>query len=421
MPDQKQEMPAKTEEPIDQAKRTRLWVVTELYYPEETSTGYYLTRIAEGLTDTFDTKAICGQPNYSARGTRSSRRETRNAVEIFRAHGTTLDKNVILFRLVNMITLNISIFFKSLFSFRNGDRVLVVTTPPLLPFTAAAASLFRGVSYTLLIHDNYPELLVATKKASEDGLFAITLNYFNRWLYKHAAKIIVVGRDMQGLIEGKTKGLDVPITFIPNWAELETVEPRPKDENELLADLGLASKFVLLYAGNMGHPNDIETIIEAAESLSEHEEIHFIFLGTGAKEGWLRKAVREYALTNVSILAPQPRSQQVVFLNACDLALVSLVTKMRGVSMPSRTYNFMAAGKAFIALTERDSELAQVIDEEKIGWHIAPGNAEKLRDTIMNACGQRNEIREMGKRARNAALGKYSLKTALDHYREALK
>ena len=40
-------------EQIQQSK-DRLWVVSELYYPEETSTGYYLTKIAEGLTDDFE-------------------------------------------------------------------------------------------------------------------------------------------------------------------------------------------------------------------------------------------------------------------------------------------------------------------------------------------------------------------------------
>src|SRR5215203_3368903 len=76
------------------AKR-RLWVVTELYYPEETSTGYYLTGIAEGLAHDFDVKVLCGQPNYSARGIVAPAHEIHNEVEIFRASGTTLDKNVI--------------------------------------------------------------------------------------------------------------------------------------------------------------------------------------------------------------------------------------------------------------------------------------------------------------------------------------
>ena len=135
-------------------KKNRLWVVTELYYPEETSTGYYLTKIAEGLAEDFDVKVLCGQPNYSARGRRAPKREVHKNVEIFRARGTTLDKNVIIFRLINMLTLGIAIFFKALFNFQKGDRVLVVTTPPSLPFITALASLARRAEYVLLIHDN---------------------------------------------------------------------------------------------------------------------------------------------------------------------------------------------------------------------------------------------------------------------------
>src|SRR4030095_5798188 len=100
-----------------ETSKQRLWVVTELYYPEETSTGYYLTRIAEGLANDFDVKVICGQPTYSARGPVAREQEVHKGVEIFRAAGTTLDKNVIPFRLLNMITLGMSVFFKGLSKF----------------------------------------------------------------------------------------------------------------------------------------------------------------------------------------------------------------------------------------------------------------------------------------------------------------
>ena len=242
--------------------KKNLWIVTELYYPEETSTGYYLTRIAEGLTEDFNVKALCGQPNYSGRGIRAPKKEVHNDVEIFRAFGTTLDKNIIFFRLINMLTLSFSIFWKALFNFRKGDKILVVTTPPSLPFITAIAALLRGGSYVLLIHDNYPEILIAVGKLKENSIFVRVVDFFNRWLYKYAAKIIVVGRDMRKLVEKKTYGLDIPIEYIPNWAELEQLKPAPRLENELLKELELLEKFVFLYAGNMGHPNDLKSILD---------------------------------------------------------------------------------------------------------------------------------------------------------------
>ena len=397
-----------------------MWVISELYYPEETSTGYYLTRIAEGLTDKFDVKVISGQPNYSARGMIAPKREYHKGVEIFRVAGTTLDKNVITFRVINMLTLSSAVFWTAIRRFAAGDRLLVVTNPPTMPFIVALASLFRGASYTLLIHDNYPEILIAAKKMREDSFVAGLLAYFNRWLYKYAAKIIVVGRDMEELVARKTEGLNIPIVTIPNWAELESVTPDEKQSNPLLAELNITDKFVFLYAGNMGHPNDLESIIDCAGKLVSDTRIHFVFLGTGVKRQWLTEQVRSRPLSNVTVLDPRPRGEQQVFLNACDIAFVSLVDKMYGVSMPSRTYNILAAGKPMIALTEENSELARVIEEERVGWTVRPCRPDELLLKIKLAVDQTSEWPEMGKRARIAAETKYSLQIALEKYKNAL-
>lgn len=400
--------------------KKRLWVVTELYYPEETSTGYYLTRIAEGLANDFDVKALCGQPTYSARGVVAPKHEIHKGVEIFRASGTTLDKNVIVFRLLNMVTLGVSVFINALRYFRKGDKILVVTNPPSMPFVVALAALIKGASYTLLIHDNYPEILIAAGKSTPESLLAKTVAFFNRWLYKYAAKIIVVGRDMHELLMRKTTGLDIPIVTIPNWAELESVAPSPRGENELLEELGLSDKFVLLYAGNLGYPNDLESIVECADSLRENEEVHFIFLGTGVKRKWLENRVRELELANVTILDPRPRSEQRVFLNGCDVGLVSLVKDMVGVSMPSRTYNILAAGRPILALTEEGSEVARVVQEEKVGWVVPPGDPESLKDTILEILASRENLPAMAEAARTSAVTKYTLENALDEYRKAI-
>ncbi|MCA0425548.1 MAG: glycosyltransferase, partial [Proteobacteria bacterium] len=154
--------------------------------------------------------------------------------------------------------------------------------------------------------------------------------------------------------------------------------------------------------------------------LLSNDEIHFIFLGAGVKRPWLEKQVAERSLTNITLLDPKPRSEQIVFLNACDVALVSLVSKMRGVSMPSRTYNILAAGKPMLALTDDESELAFVIEDDNVGWHIEPGNAELFTKTVLEILDRRSELPDMGKRARTSALERYSQQTASEKYLEVL-
>ena len=70
------------------------------------------------MTVAFNVKVLCGQPNYSAPGIPAAKHETRNGVEIFRAGDTTLNKNVIMAKLTNLITLGIATFFKEIVQFQ---------------------------------------------------------------------------------------------------------------------------------------------------------------------------------------------------------------------------------------------------------------------------------------------------------------
>lgn len=398
----------------------RLWVVSEVYYPELTSTGYYLTAIAEGLAESFEVKALCGQPNYSARGTRSPKRERHNNVDIYRATGTTFNKNILVLKLVNMLTLSLSMLMTGLINFRRGDRILVVTTPPTMPFLIAIAALIKGSNYTLLIHDLYPEVMVAVGKARSNSLTVRTIDFLNRWLYKHARKIIVVGRDMKTLVQSKSRGLDVPIVVIPNWAEIEDVRPQPRAENLLISELGIADKLIVLHAGNIGYPTDVETVVDLMEKLKADKRFHFIFIGDGVKRVLLQKAIDRHGLENLTLLDPRPRSDQLEFLNACDIGLVSLVKNMYGAAMPSKTYNVMAAGKPLLAITDAGSELSMVIDENQLGWWVESGESDRLANILESLVDSRSELQNMGLKARQEAERRYSLETAIDLYREAL-
>jgi len=233
-------------------------------------------------------------------------------------------------------------------------------------------------------------------------------------------RVFVLGRDMQARV---ARNLDVQkdrVLIATNWADLDLIEPQPRDENTLLHELGLTEKFVLQYAGNMGYPNDIETIIKAAIILKDRNDIHFLFIGSGAKKPLIESSIGKNNLTNVTILGQRPRSDQRNFLNACDIALISLVSGMKGVSVPSRTYNTLAAGKPIIAITEKGTEIASVIEEERVGWVVSPGHPQQLVTTILMAKAQRYLLVEMSARAREAAVGRYTFENSLHVFREGL-
>jgi colanic acid biosynthesis glycosyl transferase WcaI len=401
-----------------------LWIITELYFPENNQTGYYMTQIAEGLTDDFDVKIVCSQPNYAGRGVVAPRHEFHNDVEIFRVRGTTLNKDVMLFRLTNMLTNGWSVLVNAISRIRASDLVIAVSAPPsLLVFTAIAARM-KGANYSLILHDKYPEQLVATKKLRAGSPIIRTLNRLNRWVYTNAQRIITVGRDMREIVvsqlePGSRQGDKVAV--IPNWAALEEVEPRTKRDNPLLKKLGISDKFIFLYAGNMGHAQDVESIIKCASYLRDHPDIRFVFIGGGFKRRWVKNEMKSQRLSNVVLLDEMPRDQQSVFLNACDVGFVSLVNGMYGLAVPSRLYNLLAAGKPILAITENGSEPARVIEEERVGWTVAPENPAALAETINAIYDARSQLKEMSARARAAAVSKYNRDHAINEYRRVLK
>ena len=211
----------------------RLWVITECYYPEVISIDHYLAKIAHGLTDTFDVKVICGQPRFESRGAPHPICEARNGVEIVRVWCTRFDNDDVVKRIVNRFTRGVSILWKSLREFRKGDRVLVVTAPLYLPFATAVASLVKGGAYTLLIPDPYPNEFLNVGKLKQNSIIVSTVHFANAWLFKHAARIIVVDPEMAGLVSFRTGGLGIPIKIIPNWADSDELqgisEPGPND------------------------------------------------------------------------------------------------------------------------------------------------------------------------------------------------
>ena len=124
----------------------------------------------------------------------------------------------------------------------------------------------------------------------------------------------------------------------------------------------------------------------------------FLLTGSGAKKDWLIRTVSEKNLTNVTIADRRPRGDLPELLTAGDVALITFVPGMAGVSVPSRLYNILAAGMPIIALADRHSEVALVINEEDVGLVIPPENVRAFHEAILGMVLHPKIRRDMGER-----------------------
>lgn len=396
-------------EPLSAGPRSRLWVVSELYHPERTSTGYFMTELAEGLAVSRPVSVLCSQPTYSARGQLAPVREVRNGVSIERCAGTRFDKDRLPARLVNLVTITLSLGWKVWLRVRRGDRVIVVTNPPSLPFLVLAVAGLRGAHVVLRIEDVYPEVLVAAGMARPGSMLVRVVRAATCALYRRMERVTVLGRDMAALAREKLGDRSDRLVLIANWGDVDAVRPAAREGNALLARLGIADKFVVQYMGNMGRTHGVDTLAQAALRLRERTGMHFLFVGWGGRKAALERTVAEEGLKSVTVLPGCSEGELPVYATACDLSVIAFQPGMSGVSVPSRMYNVMAGGKPILAVADPGSELARVVIEERIGWVTPPGDAAALAAAVEHAAATpRAELEAMGARARRAVESRYS-------------
>lgn len=397
----------------------RLWVVSELYFPEQTSTGYFLTCIAEGLASHMPVHVVCGQPTYSEQGIRAPANEERNGTIIHRLRATRFAKDRLILRAVNMMTLTLAVAWFALRNLRAGDRLLIVTNPPTLPPIIGWIARRKRVESCLLVHDVYPEVLAATGFLHSQSLAYRLLQRLFSATFALFDSIVVLGRDMAALVEGKLGPVKRPITVIPNWGDVDEIVPLTRAANPFCKIEKIRAPYVFQFSGNIGRTHDVELILSAARRLRHRTDILFLFVGYGGKLDVIAQASASGELPNICLLPRQPREMLGPMLACATATIISFVDAMKGISVPSRMYNVMAAGTPIIAIADPQSELALVIAEEGAGWVLPPGDDAALAALIEELATEAGATDALlrGTNGRRAVEQKYTLDQILARYR----
>lgn len=363
-----------------------LWLVTELFPPDETSTSYILGEIANAFCRKYKVKVICGPEIYDKRKKPDPNNRFRldPSIEVFRAAGADLDKNTTKGKALGFILMSSRLIRLAKRHIKSGDKVLMVTNPAPLVLLMSRLKKRRGFELNLLVHDVFPE---NTKPAGlKLPLYGLFKKIFDR-AYSMADQLIAIGRDMEEVLHGKAP--ETKVTIIENWADIENIKPQPMPDG----------KIRLEYAGNIGRVQALDKVIER---LSDEVELHIY--GTGSME----EKLKQMNHPNVFFHGPYFRSQQNEVLANCHIALVTLEKGMFGLGVPSKTYNILAAGRPVLFIGPDGSEIDLLVKEKGVGYCSWPSS--------WNI----KELVEMGNRARVLAERDYSKETILNKFVEVI-
>ena len=229
----------------------------------------------------------------------------------------------------------------------------------------------------------------------------------------HTAQYIqVLGKGFVAVLaEHKIKSEKVIV--IPPWLDTGWIRPMPR-KNLFSCEHGLDKKFVILYAGNLGHGQGLDIILETAQRLANDSKILFVFVGDGAaKEQLINQAC---GLSNVRFLPLQPRERLSEVLASADLSLVILKRGVGFGSLPSKTFSILSSARPVLACVDENSETWNLVKRSQSGLCVLPGDPEAIVRAILSL--KEDPIRRelMGKNGRAWAEKYHSSRVAAKQF-----
>jgi len=266
---------------------------------------------------------------------------------------------------------------------KNIDEVLIVTNPPILPFLGSNFFLKRKINFSVLIYDVYPDALSNFGYIKETSFLYKFWDKITKKSYSNAKELITISSVMKKVVSRNIS--EDKIKVIYPWVDTSFIRPIQKGENWFIEKNNLSTKKVILYSGNMGETHDLLTPLKVAKELSEtHKNFHFLFIGDGVQKKRLLDYTDEHNIKNVTFLPYQDASVLPFSFAAADFSIVSLGTGAEGLSVPSKTFYSLAAGAAIIAISEKGSEIEQLISKNNCGVSIEPNKVNLMKDFLIN-------------------------------------
>jgi glycosyltransferase involved in cell wall biosynthesis len=378
------------------------------YWPDQAATGQLLTELAEDLVARHgcEVTVVAGRALHAPGRSENAAlwpvtHEPRRGVRILRANGTRFRPGRFAGRAANYLTY---LAFAGVAARQVGrpDVVVSLTDPPVVGLTALRTARRCGARFVFLCEDIFPE--VATLLDDFNSAFVNrTLDRINRRLVREADAVVALGERMRRrLVE--EKGADpARLHVIHNWADCEAILPGPKD-NAFSRSLGIADHFVFMHSGNIGHSQNLEVLVAAADRLRSRERLTFLLVGEGARRDALEAEVTRRRLTNVRFAGYQPKADLHESFAAADAFLVSLKQGIEGYIVPSKLYGMLAAGRPCVAATDPSCEAADIVRQHQCGLLARPGDPDDLAEKVAALNDDPAATRAMGVNARAAAL-----------------
>lgn len=384
-------------------------IVTQYFWPE----NFRINDLVLGLQDRgHSVTVLTGIPNYptgkyfEGYGLFNKLKEDYHGISVLRVplvprgHGSGI-------RLIlNYLSYAVSAGIIGPFRCRGKYDVIFVFEPSPITVGIPALILKKTTSAPILfwVQDLWPESLSATGSVRSKKLLAI-VTWLVRIIYKGCDRILVTSRAYIDNIE-KLGISSEQLYYFPQSTE-ELYQPVLVDPDARERSL-LPEGFRIMFAGNIGAAQDFESIIEAAEILKSHRDIHWIVVGDGRLRNWVDAEVRKRELSDTfHLIGRYPIESMPRFFSLADVMLVTLKKDpIFALTIPAKVQSYLACGKPIIAAL--DGEGSRLVIESKAGISCSTEDPKALAEAVLTMYNMPKAKREL--------MGNYGREYYLEHF-----
>jgi colanic acid biosynthesis glycosyl transferase WcaI len=260
--------------------------------------------------------------------------------------------------------------------FSKADAVFAMSPPLTLGTTGWLVGAGRRAALLFNIQDVFPDAAVRTGAISNRRLIRLAA-WLERFSYRRAAAVTVLSEDLRANVAAKLRPDEAQrFHVISNFVDTDAIVPADR-MTTYRSELGFGEEIVVLYAGNVGFSQSLDLVVAAARACPD---IGFVVNGDGAARRELEAAAR--GIPNLRFVGYQPVERLPEVLATGDIHVVPLRAGLGNVSVPSKTYSSLAAGRPVVAAIDPDTEVPRLIAAADAGISVPPDDPEAFIDAI---------------------------------------
>lgn len=347
------------------------------FAPDTAPTGTVLTRIVEELaahghelhvvTSLPWYRAHRIEPGWTGRLVRTEQVEWGTITRIHPFPGD--DKSNLVRRALGFLAFSVLAGVAALRAggwFRRADAVFAMSPPLTLGLTGWIVSRLRRGRLLFNIQDVFPDAAVRTGAITNRRVIAVA-SWLERVSYRRADAVTVLSDDLRDNVAGKVdENTARRVHVIPNFVDTDLIAPADR-MTDYRAELGFDARPIVLYAGNVGFSQSLDLVVAAARACPD---LGFVINGDGAARAELERGAADVA--NLRFVGYQPIERLPEVLATGDIHVVPLRAGLGDVSVPSKTYSSLAAGRPVVASIDPGTEIPRLLGEAGAGVSVPP-------------------------------------------------